>query len=710
MNQADAQARRWFQERGGEKVGPLSFEQLRALALAGQLRPADLLLPEGASRWIPAAEMPALFAPSDTPTVDGAPATGAPAGQATVLVGPTEPARATSPATVPGYEVLGELGHGGMGVVYKARQTKLGRLVALKMIRSGEHAGHAERERFQVEAEAIAGLRHPNIVQIHEIGEPNGQRRKTVRDGLSVCRALTFTADGKSLLGGYENGTVGLEALSPAEKSQVVSVGNKPVTCLALAPNGKRLARPLDLAAESQRLQAAAQRRLAERQREDGENGAAIASLREATGLLDTLTRQHPDEPDFQREQAHTLQGLAEALRETSPAEAEACCRRGLALVDRKGALFLPGPESVLLHMRMLRTLVAVLLATDRLKEAESVGGQLQEVRSRLQSLPADDPGTIERLHTARQMNVLFQRLGKKEKARRESRHELTLLKVLQSARGKDDAYWREMIEALDRLARLLGDLSSEQLGIQQWLVAVMQRRCLTAPDDPARYEQLARVARKLGGAFEQKGVKGADHYYYLAWTSWASLQRLQPQRCEPWSEAAEAAERIAHLQRRAADFQQARVGVERAIDWQETARRKAPDNPRCRERLASHLDLLAEACLRLGEHAQSAAAIRRGLPIVAETPVRCRRAAGLLAGCAGQAQRDSTLKPEEQKAKRDEYAAEAMRQLETAVRLGLRDTADLEKSPELATLRNRDDFKRLLLTLRWLAFPLVRG
>ncbi len=75
----------------------------------------------------------------------------------------------------PGYELLEEIGQGGMAIVYKARQTGLNRLVAFKMILGGQRAGPKDLIRFLVEAEAVASIKHPHVVQVHEYGEADNR-------------------------------------------------------------------------------------------------------------------------------------------------------------------------------------------------------------------------------------------------------------------------------------------------------------------------------------------------------------------------------------------------------------------------------------------------------------------------------------------------------------------------------------------------------
>jgi tetratricopeptide (TPR) repeat protein len=138
------------------------------------------LLPVVRNRWRQMrrlrADLNALFPPSDDWT-------------------PHDAVGTTALPYIPGYEVEAVLGRGGMGVVFRARHLRLNRPVAIKTVLDGGYAGPRERARFQREAEAVAALRHPNVVQVYDVGEEQGRPYLAMEliEGGSLAQRLSGT-------------------------------------------------------------------------------------------------------------------------------------------------------------------------------------------------------------------------------------------------------------------------------------------------------------------------------------------------------------------------------------------------------------------------------------------------------------------------------------------------------------------------------------
>jgi serine/threonine-protein kinase len=382
----------------------------------------------------------------------------------------TLPLEDTSFPEIPGYEFEAVLGTGGMGVVFKARQVRLNRLVALKMTLAGAYTGMHERERFQREAEAVAALRHPNVVQIYDVGDSGGKPYFTMEyvEGGSLADKLVGTPlpvrDAAGLLAKLA------AAVHAAHVSGIVHRDLKPGNILLTADGVPKisdfgLARRLDGEVGITRSGAALGTPcyMAPEQAR-GKAGAAgptadIYSL--GAVLYELLTGRPPFRAESAAETVHQLLTQdpvpPSRLNGKVPPDLETVClkclskdsklryatagelhedlerflhgeailarpegrlRRALRAARRRPAVTVGGIAGVLFAALILTGIVWVLF--DRAVVGQAVAGDLEEIEKLLQrsSLP-EAKSRIERAQArlgARESSALRQRLGQRER------------------------------------------------------------------------------------------------------------------------------------------------------------------------------------------------------------------------------------------------------------------------------------------------------
>ena len=149
----------WIVARDGKRIGPHTLSELRQEVAEGSVVQENMVLLVGDKTWQEAKKFPELFDPKEVPSTS-------------VTVSQNSEGPSALPI-IEGYELLSELGRGGMGIVYQARDLTLNRVVALKMIRPKLMIDEGQLNRFSVEAKILAALKHPNVVQIYGTGEYN---------------------------------------------------------------------------------------------------------------------------------------------------------------------------------------------------------------------------------------------------------------------------------------------------------------------------------------------------------------------------------------------------------------------------------------------------------------------------------------------------------------------------------------------------------
>ena len=336
--------------------------------------------------------------------------------------------------------MLEELGKGGMGIVFKARQITLNRMVAVKMIRGADHASPDDRFRFLTEAQAMARMKHPQIVQIYEVNSHHGRpyyAMELIEGGTLIQRRLTTAVP-----------TVAAFRKELAESQ------------IALGGLGVDMGR-----------------------------SSAAQAIRNGVTLLDELAATDPSRTGYRRERAsaHNTLGMALDHFDDAPA-AEAEYRISIRLLEELAALFPSAPGQQTPAATARNNLAVSMENQGRLEEAGVVFRRNLEF---WETMAANDPSNYDyqsKLALALD-NVagVCEKTGRKPEAERALRRSADLRTGLTKAFPNTPHYLSQLADELARLAKLVADRGDfgETRRLQEQVVAHRRAVLALAPGTP---------------------------------------------------------------------------------------------------------------------------------------------------------------------------------------------------------------------------------
>jgi serine/threonine protein kinase len=583
--------------------------------------------------------------------------------------------------TVPGYEILEELGRGGMGVVYKARQIGLNRLCALKMILAGNQAGASDLARFQIEAEALARLQHPNIITVYEVGQHQGK----------PYFSLEFCAEGsldRKLSGvPFKPARAAklvrtlAEAMHAAHMANVIHRDLKPANVLLAA---------CGLAGHS-----------SDHTPKITDFGLAkcmdIVGQTRTGAVMGTPSYMAPEQAEGKKEvgPAADVYGLGAILYEClvgrPPFKAATAYDTIMQVISDEPV----PPRQLNANVpRDLETICLKCLEKDPTKRFSSAAALAEDLQRFLEGkpvlarpLPAWEQclkwvkrrPVAASLFVAGNLLLLGGLLLGLVYAGQLRRHNEELTAALQTAeeRRMDAELEKDLAnqnEAEARRQQKAVDEHRSKLLLNNHQLALLLKSTGQHQKAEEIYRQNLKAQRKLAATFPDQ----PNYQHELART----LDGLA--RCL--------------LDR--ARSEEARPLLERAIECQKAALQRQPRDAKYLDSLRDHYQQLAETLLRLKDHAACAQIASERAQQFPQSGEDLIASAAAITGCLALAEKDDRLSPAKRARLAHGYEDKAVGLVQTAVKAGYKDAGGLRKDDRFAALRGRAAFEKLVKEL----------